>query len=248
MQTILRGKVRLVQPDGAGTTGDAIILAAALDEKAMKGRLRILDAGTGNGSVALCVLKRFAAAEAVGIDILPEMAAAANESAEINGLSERFRARQGDITSLKSSLQFDAVLTNPPYFPGGRDSPNPIRRSARSLTQTTLAEWVAACGRNLKSNGLFAMVYDAGRLGEILCAIIHAKMGGVEVFPFAQKRGADASRVAVRATKGSKSPLILHPPIAMHDESGFARAFGMILEEGITLVDALEYEIAAFGV
>lgn len=60
----------------------------------VRGGERVLDVGTGTGVLALAALK-LGAATAVGVDIDPWSVANARENAALNGLSDRFEAREG---------------------------------------------------------------------------------------------------------------------------------------------------------
>lgn len=77
---------------------------------------RILDVGTGTGSVALLLAERFAHADVLGIDLSAEMIAGARDKARQRSSSVRFET--ADISRLNEPGRFDliAMLNMPPFF------------------------------------------------------------------------------------------------------------------------------------
>ena len=78
-------------------------------------RLRILDLGTGPGTLLLAALSEFPEAHGLGIDDFEKALTYAEDNALELGLEDRARFRLGDwATDLKG--QFDLILCNPPYI------------------------------------------------------------------------------------------------------------------------------------
>ena len=77
---------------------------------------KILDIGTGSGCIAISLAKEIPAAEVHALDISAEALAIAQENAQRNEANVRFH--QVDILSNNSleSLQFDIIVSNPPYI------------------------------------------------------------------------------------------------------------------------------------
>jgi release factor glutamine methyltransferase len=88
-------------------------LAACPERNAVK---RILDLGTGTGSLLLAALHEFPAAYGVGVDAAPAAAALARHNAELLGLAGRAGFFAGDWAAALDA-KFDLVLCNPPYIP-----------------------------------------------------------------------------------------------------------------------------------
>jgi len=82
-----------------------------LELAAPKNGERVLDAGCGTGLTALRIAQRHPGCAMHGIDISPNMIAAARRSAEEKGLAVEFRV--GSITALPyPDAAFDIVITN----------------------------------------------------------------------------------------------------------------------------------------
>ena len=78
--------------------------------------LRVLDVGTGSGCIAIALKKRYPEWHVTGIDISAEAIEVAKENAKRNNVEVDFQV--ADIFNLQSSisnLQYDIVVSNPPY-------------------------------------------------------------------------------------------------------------------------------------
>ncbi len=91
-----------------------ILLAQALEEA--PNALRILDAGTGSGIIAISYLLERPEARAVALDISPDALALARENAARHGVLGRMQLLASDWLSAIAVTPFDAVLSNPPYL------------------------------------------------------------------------------------------------------------------------------------
>jgi len=75
---------------------------------------RIVDLGTGPGTLLLAALSQWPEAKGLGIDASPDALAYARANAERLGMADRTELRQGDwIDGIAE--RFDLVLCNPPY-------------------------------------------------------------------------------------------------------------------------------------
>lgn len=85
---------------------------------AEKGRVRILDLGTGTGAILLALLAECPEATGVGVDAAPGALRTAAENAAAAGLAGRFRAVESDWFSAVEG-RFDIIVSNPPYIRTG---------------------------------------------------------------------------------------------------------------------------------
>ena len=89
-----------------------------LKKKGGRAPLRILDAGTGSGCIAICLAKEMEnKAYVEAWDISEEALAVAKENAGLHGAKVVFKKR--DILSFKSDTYFDLIVSNPPYITDG---------------------------------------------------------------------------------------------------------------------------------
>ena len=209
----LGGRLSLRQPvTGFRVGADTALLAAAVPEGA-----RLMEAGCGVGGALLAVALRFPGARLTGIEREPDIAALARENVAANGLAGRVEIVEAD--ALRGGSPFDGVFCNPPYAEAGEGTPPlPARRHAH-VTEASLDGWIAALSNRLAGGGQLTLVHRADRLDALLAAL-DGRLGGVTVFPVRPRADAPATRVLVRARKGSRGPLALLRGLDLHDDSG----------------------------
>ena len=93
---------------------------------------RILDIGTGSGSIALALKKHFSVAEVSALDVSREALNVASENGRMNGLEVNWIA--GNIlqeTNFGEEDHFDLIVSNPPY----------VLNSERSMMSANVLEF-----------------------------------------------------------------------------------------------------------
>ncbi len=217
----LGGRLKLRQPAKGYRAGvDAALLAAACG---LRPGERLLEAGCGAGAVMLAAALRLPhAAELVGLERDPAMAALARENIRENGLGDRATVIEGDVAAGFVPLglaRFDAVLANPPFFDDADAirGPHPTRRGAY-LADDGLEAWIGFMLKAVCEGGTLTVIHRADRLGDIL-GLLAPKAGSVRVRPVQPFAEAPAKRVVVRATRTGKAPLVLLPALVLHDHS-----------------------------
>lgn len=232
--TLLGGRVRLLQPGGGGYRAaiDPVLLAAAVPARDGEA---VLDVGVGTGAALLCLMARCPGVAATGLELAPEHAALAERSLALNGW--RGRIVTGDLRARPAPVEgnaFDHVLTNPPYHGPGTRPPDDHRAGAH-MEEVPLADWLGFCLRMLRPKGVLTLIHRADRLDGILAALA-GKAGAVEVIPLWPKAGQAAKRVIVRARKGARTPAVLHPGLVLHGSDGaFTAEAQAILRDGAAL-------------
>jgi tRNA1(Val) A37 N6-methylase TrmN6 len=225
----LGGQLRLRQPRRGHRAGhDAILLAAATPVKAGQ---RIVEFGAGIGAAGLSVARRVAGIDLVLVEIDPALAALARANADANGLKAQVVSldvtASADVFAASdlSPDSADVVLMNPPFNDAGRhrSSPDPARQRAHVAGADTLDTWTHAARRVLKSGGVLTLIWRADGLAQVL-AVLDRGFGSIRILPVHPHREAPAIRVLVRAVKGGRAPLVLHPGLALQDESEEASA------------------------
>jgi tRNA1(Val) A37 N6-methylase TrmN6 len=63
------------------------------------------------------------------------------------------------------------------------------------------------------------LIWRADGIANILAAL-DQRFGGLAVLPMYSRAGEAAIRILVRATKGSRAPLVLLPGLILNDENG----------------------------
>ena len=98
-----------------------VLIAAALDHfEGTRGPRRILDLGTGPGTLLLAALDLWPDASGIGVDVSRQALSYAASTARRLGLEARARLRVGNWAD-GITERFDLVLCNPPYVAHGAE-------------------------------------------------------------------------------------------------------------------------------
>ncbi len=220
----LGGQLRLKQPRSGHRAGhDAILLAAATS--AQPGD-RVVEFGAGVGTAGLALAKRVKELGLILAEIEPELAALARANAAANAIAAEIVVL--DVTADAQAFaakglmpdSADIVLMNPPFNDPARHrgSPDQARQSAHVATEDTLAAWVHAARRILKSGGALTLIWRADGLADVLTALSRG-FGSLSVLAVHGEAGKPAIRILVRAVKGGRAPTRILPGLMLNEES-----------------------------
>lgn len=221
----LGGRLRLRQPRSGHRAGhDAVLLAAATPARPGD---RVADFGAGVGTAGLALASRVAALDLVLVEIDNALAALARDNAAANGISAEVVVL--DVTDTTEAFavaglapdSVDVVLMNPPFNDPRRHraSPDQARASAHMAGPALLEGWVHAARRILKSGGVLTVIWRADGIAEVL-STLERGFGSLEILPVHGEATKPAIRVLVRAVKGGRAPLRLHPSLVLNNASG----------------------------
>lgn len=239
---VLGGRVSLLQPEKGFRAGiEPIMLAASIPD----GKLgQVLDLGCGVGTAALCYASRVEGTRIVGIEKQTKLGDLAVKNVLNNGFDRRVTILNEDILFLSNKLancSFCHVMANPPFVSAKRANPkmHPSRWSSHVEGAAKLQDWVSVAHSLLETKGTFTVIYDAGRVDNLI-SLLSAGFGGITIFPLwpsTMEKGRDAKRVLVQARKGVKSPSRLAVGMVLHQTDGsYTPAAASILEHGSSLV------------
>lgn len=236
----LGGRLRLRQPRRGHRAGhDAILLAAAT--AARRGQ-RVVDLGAGVGAAGLALARRVGGLDLVLVEIDEGLAALARGNAQANGIAAHVATLDvaADAAAFAAAGlgpdSVDVVLMNPPFNDAARHqaSPEAGRQAAHVAPAELLASWVHAARRALKPGGLLTLIWRAEGLAEVLAALGRG-FGSVEVLPVHPAPGRAAIRVLVRAVKGGRAPMVLHPGLMLGGDHAAEAAIQSVLRGEATL-------------
>lgn len=218
---LLGGRLRVRQPTrGYRVNVDTLLLAAALgQERIGGGRIVELCCGVAAGLLAVAAgYQGGGAIEFVGIERDPLYARLARENVELNSQAHRVSIVEADALDPEAEIGvFDRVFFNPPYDSAHEGRLPAEGKRAAYLADRQIADWIKVWSNRMSKHSNMTLIHRAHRLGEILSAL-EGRLGGVEVLPIRPSARANASRVIVRAWKGSRAPLKLFAGLDLHPE------------------------------
>ncbi len=127
----------------------------------------ILDIGTGTGLIALMMAQRYADAQVTGIDIDADAVLQAQENALASPFSSRILMRQVDLKDLEIDRQWEAIVSNPPYFADSLHSPDRQRTMARHNDSLPFRLLMERSAQLLTDDGELSLVIDSRGRGAI---------------------------------------------------------------------------------
>jgi release factor glutamine methyltransferase len=102
------------------------LIEAAVEHFAGRAPARILDLGTGPGTLLLAALDQWPEAEGLGIDMSADALGYARANAERLSMVDRARFESGDWAAAVTG-RFDLIFANPPYIGTGERLPSEVR-------------------------------------------------------------------------------------------------------------------------
>jgi tRNA1Val (adenine37-N6)-methyltransferase len=172
----LSGRFKIFQLKEGHRFSTDDLLVAWYAAQAMGHVTKILDLGSGIGTVAQILAWKFPAAQMVSVEAQEVSHQLARASIALNGLSERIDARLGDLrdsTHLKSDELFDLVSSSPPYFPetAGIVAEHPQKAACRFELRGDISDYARTAFAHLAPGGGFAWVFPTEGRARVFAAI-----------------------------------------------------------------------------
>ena len=118
--------VLIPRPETEHLVVEAIEAAQAIG---VAGTIEIADVGTGSGCIAVAVAKHITNARVTACDLSSEALAVAKRNVDLHQMGDRINLVQSDLLDGIPELQFDIILSNPPYV--GEDEVDTLDESVR---------------------------------------------------------------------------------------------------------------------
>jgi tRNA1(Val) A37 N6-methylase TrmN6 len=192
---------------------------------------RVLDLGSGIGSVATIAAWRLPGATLVTIEAQDESVRLARKSAKYNGLVDRVEIRHGDFRDpalLADTERFDLVLGSPPYFPLGTgiEGDHPQKVACRFELRGDIQDYCAVAARHLAGGGTFACVFPEEQRERVARAAADADLVLVRTRPVIFREGEPPLIRLFSMMRRDDLPQQLHdggweePPLVIRTASG----------------------------
>ncbi len=186
---------------------------------------KLLDLGTGIGSVGLSVLWKFPDAHLTAIEVQAVSYALLRENVEANGLEARVTTICGDLRDFEAEPVFDLVTGSPPYFDisDGIVSADSQRAAARFELHGDVRDYCAAARRALAPSGHFIFCFPTPQIERALDA---CKTHGIsirsrcDVVPKVGLAPLFTLFWTMKEEDAAGAPTAMEPPLVVRDEAG----------------------------
>jgi len=213
--SFFNGKLRFYQPEAHKLSVDLVLFVSRL--KGIRRSSRVLDLGAGFGFLTVTVAKKWGCSlTALELDGL--MLELLKKNLKLNRVEAE--VIEGDLRRVETLIKrgsFDAVVTNPPFYPAGyAPKPDPYHFELTA----TLKDFVRAASYALRDGGYLNLLIPAFRLAETFELLKEYNLSPcflTAVYPTV-KKGARLYFVAAR--RNVRCGLQHEPPIIINREDG----------------------------
>ena len=231
MEHLPNGYTLELTPGTFPLSTDSMVLSAFIR---LPRSARVLDLGSGCGTLGLLLCARNEYCTVTGIELDPLAHSAAQENILSNNLSGRMESICGDLRQLPKDFtgRFDCCVSNPPYFSGG---PAAVRTPlARREDCCAPAELFDAASKALKFGGDFFLVHKPERLAELIARGSEVNLEAKRLLLLRHKAGSPITLICLQLRKGGKPGLIIEEASLFdtnHEPTAFYKSVYHITED-----------------
>ncbi len=222
MEQLENGYTLHIAPGTFPLSTDSIALSqfARLPKQA-----RVLDLGSGCGTLGMLLCAKDATCSITGMEITPLAHEAACANIAANGLSGRLSSICGDLRSIPHTFpagSFTTCISNPPYFSGGAQSRENPQARRNDLCSTE--ELFHSAGWALQWGGDFYLVHKPEYLAQLCACASKENLEPKRLRLLRHSPGKPVSLVLLACRKGGKPGLIWEEN-CLFDETGAPTAY-----------------------
>jgi tRNA1(Val) A37 N6-methylase TrmN6 len=204
---------------------DDLLTAWYAVSKAPAVSLRLLDLGSGIGSVGLSVLWRFEQATLTAIEVQDVSHALLRENVNANELERRVHTIHGDLRHFETHEDFDLVTGSPPYFDvnDGIVSADSQRAAARFELHGDVRDYCLAARKALAPGGRFIFCFPTLQTDRAKRACAAADLSILslrDVVPRKNVAPLFSLYACARNDDPSVTTFVHEPPFVVRDEDG----------------------------
>ncbi len=206
------------QKKGQSFNLDTILLANFI--KVSKKDKKIIDVGTGNGSLMLYLSEK-TEAKIIGIEVQKERYQTAINNIKLNQLTHQLSCHLGDYNEYNLEQHVDMIVTNPPFFKVNENTKTNLEEDskiARHEILLNLEQLISKSSKLLKHGGSFYMIHRPDRLTEIILLLKQYDLEPKElclVYPYANKA---PNHLLIKAVKKGLEGLKILPPFILYKD------------------------------
>ncbi|MGH7282850.1 MAG: tRNA1(Val) (adenine(37)-N6)-methyltransferase [Polyangiaceae bacterium] len=186
---------------------------------------RVLDLGTGIGSVGLSVAWKFRDATITAIEVQDVSYALLLENVRANDLGDRVQCIRGDLRNFETDTPFDLVTGSPPYFDvkDGIVSVDSQRAAARFELHGDVRDYCAAAARAMAPHARFVFCFPTLQIDRAKRACAEHRLGILTMCDVVPKT--DISPLftlfcCAHEEASSAQAIVVEPPLVVRSEKG----------------------------
>ena len=163
-----------------------------------------------------------------GIDIQPQLIAAASASRARNGIPAEqlcFDVCDMRVKDRARLRRYNLITCNPPFFKVGHGAANPDRETdlARHEHTLTLDDLFTFAAYSLRERGRLALIHRAARLDEVLATARAHKCKPTRLQPVYARTGEPAKLFLLECCYLGNQDLTVLEPLYIYDDAGYYR-------------------------
>lgn len=203
-------------------TTDSMLLGSF---PALKPKMQVCDLGAGCGLLGLLLLSREPRLQLTNVELSPLAHRLSLQNGVENHFADRISCILGDLRTPKDLFptgQFDAMVSNPPYFTSesGYVAPQQERSQARSEVTCTLEDIFNATRYGLRWGGHFYLVHRPERLCDLLTLARQYALEPKQLRFVSTKSDQAPSLFLLDCCRGGKPNLTVFPPLILQQSDG----------------------------
>ena len=178
---------------------------------------RILDLGSGCGTLGLLLCAKDAGCQVTGLELDNNAHETALKNIAANNLVHRLSSICADLRQIPRELtgRFDICVSNPPYFTAG---PASKLTNARREDQCTMEQLFTAAAKALRYGGDFFLVHRPERFAQLCACAGNAGLEPKQLCLLRHKTDGPVSLVLVQCRKGGKPGLLWQEEALRHSD------------------------------
>ena len=178
---------------------------------------RILDLGSGCGTLGLLLCAKDAGCQVTGLELDNNAHETALKNIAANNLVHRLSSICADLRQIPRELtgRFDICVSNPPYFTAG---PASKLTNARREDQCTMEQLFTAAAKALRYGGDFFLVHRPERFAQLCACAGNADLEPKQLCLLRHKTDGPVSLVLVQCRKGGKPGLLWQEEALRHSD------------------------------
>lgn len=161
------GKTIYQSKAGQGISSDTSLLVETVLKEEKDKSIDVLDAGSGNGIIAIMLKHYRSLWQLQGLEIQSHLVELARDNAKLSGCKIDFL--EADIKTCQTDTKFDLIVMNPPFYKleDGNLSPIYERAVSRHEVLCNLEDIIAFIKNNIKDSGKCYLLHLCSREDEI---------------------------------------------------------------------------------